>query len=710
MERNSAQRVIHRWAPKTTPLKKGRYEAQTRKTRRLAFVCGEFSIASSGIGPTTGTEGHRGSETSRSKTDLREIVVRQKLKLMLMVAPTMIGFSSGAYAEDAIKETACTAYTASSVLLALAKDPSISRVQGVMQTSYLADSGPIEIALFKPFTANAFTYRVVVVDDKTVDVLLNRGDASPAPPENSTSAAADTSQTKQKSEQDASSPAAASGTSDSKTARESDVSESKGDENYLLPPLAFSQYVPADALSAEAAASATDFAKAISQEPKTLLHYTSDIKNNPLTNGTAKLYVIGCSVVDAKPAFVSVINAEVSNRALACILAILLCAVSYCAAVAGTYKFRQIWLANKHSSANTSGNSPKGTAYATLRQHFNPVVLTAGSNGRGSPAKLQILFFSLVVLGLVFYLLMLTGHLSGLSNTVLLLMGISGLGSTAAAGAEVTKNRLNYDNWTWLINNQWLPQGGVAEENMAHWQDIVATDGEFDVYRFQMVTFSFLVGMSLLKAGASMTDLSSFDIPEGLLGILGLSQVVYVAGKLVAPPSISDLNDAIKKLRDAERALREKLSAAGSGLLGETVVLMVDNDTVKDVKKAFGDYIDAWDTARTMFESTLGRLVPDQAKKAKPPFPVPHTFISQAGNLPPGRKGDEYNTTITALGGSTPYAWRVIGGALPQGILLDPNSGSLLGTPTQGGVFHFLLEAKDASGKISSDKFTIAIT
>jgi hypothetical protein len=42
---------------------------------------------------------------------------------------------------------------------------------------------------------------------------------------------------------------------------------------------------------------------------------------------------------------------------------------------------------------------------------------------------------------------------------------------------------------------------------------------------------------------------------------LGLSQVVYVAGKLVTPPSFSDLNDALDALRTLETQFFEAATA-----------------------------------------------------------------------------------------------------------------------------------------------------
>ena len=149
-----------------------------------------------------------------------------------------------------------------------------------------------------------------------------------------------------------------------------------------------------------------------------------------------------------------------------------------------------------------------------------------------------------------------TGVLSDLSSTVLLLMGISGVGAAAAKATDVNRSRLKFENWAWLIQKTWLPAGGLASVNTARWRDLVTSDGEFDVYRFQMLIFSLVVGGALVVTG--LTDLASFKIPDNLLGILGLSQIIYIGGKLVSPPTCSDLDDAITVLRGLEEAFVQK--------------------------------------------------------------------------------------------------------------------------------------------------------
>ena len=365
-----------------------------------------------------------------------------------------------------------------------------------------------------------------------------------------------------------------------------------------------------------------DFRWKESKDPKTLIHFTPQMRDAQGFWEDTRVYVMNCAS-DGNLQYFGWIDTSVTNVWLCRLLATLLCVVFYVLAAWGTFHIHRSQRVHQGKDEGIR-HGVAGTNYASLLSHFNPVVLTAGSNGRGSATKLQIIFFSLLVIGLVSYIWMSTGYLSDLSSTILLLMGISGLGATASAATEVSKDRLDFDNWGWLINRGWLPKGGVAEANHAQWKDIIMTDGEFDVYRFQMITFSIVVGMALLQAGGETTDLSTFTIPPALLGVLGLSQAVYIAGKLAAPPSISELNAQIAKLRTAESNLQGALNRRDAGVSSSvaTTVLPLDRADLKArVGDAYDKYIEAWDTTRTMFESTLSRAVSAAAEGFRPPFP-----------------------------------------------------------------------------------------
>lgn len=176
---------------------------------------------------------------------------------------------------------------------------------------------------------------------------------------------------------------------------------------------------------------------------------------------------------------------------------------------------------------------------------LNPIHLTANAFNQASVQKLQVLLFSFLVGSLLLSLVLRTGELTNLSLTVLGLLGISGVGAATAQITYQQKTRLSFENWAWLEEKKVLqfPKDAPGPQ----WRDLVLTNREFDVYKLQTIIFSIGVAFALVVDGPS--NFSNFTVPNSLLGVLGLSQVVYVGGILVRPPAVADLDDALTKLR-----------------------------------------------------------------------------------------------------------------------------------------------------------------
>jgi hypothetical protein len=65
------------------------------------------------------------------------------------------------------------------------------------------------------------------------------------------------------------------------------------------------------------------------------------------------------------------------------------------------------------------------------------------------------------------------------------------------------------------------------------------------------------------------------------------------------------------------------------------------------------------------------------------------------GTLPSAYVDKPYFQSLTAIGGTYPYTWSLVSGALPTGLTLYP-SGSISGTPTQLGSSNFVLQVTDS--------------
>ncbi len=202
--------------------------------------------------------------------------------------------------------------------------------------------------------------------------------------------------------------------------------------------------------------------------------------------------------------------------------------------------------------------------------------MSAGPDGKGSLSTFQTLAFTLAVAALITLLLLQTGTLVDLSGSILTLLGISGIGATIAKGTDGQRNTLSTDNRAWLLRRNWVPMAKTAvDPSNATWRDFFTTDGVFDVYRYQSFIFGLVVIGGLIAAGIS--QLSTFVVPNTILGIVGLSQVVYIGGKLVTPTNISDLNAAIAGLRSDEQKLKAAAVAKKQGQvasLAEAIPLM----------------------------------------------------------------------------------------------------------------------------------------
>jgi hypothetical protein len=165
---------------------------------------------------------------------------------------------------------------------------------------------------------------------------------------------------------------------------------------------------------------------------------------------------------------------------------------------------------------------------------------------RVSLSNFQIFVFFTVVFVAVAYVFGRTRELSDLSEDVLLLLGISAVGGIAGKLADVKKNRLSWDNWSWLKFD--VEAFSADEEAKPSWWQLVSTQGEFDIYRFQALAFTLLVAPAFVVM--SLYTLGEANIPPGILAVLGLSQATYIGGKLAIQPTLEEFDGKVTKMRD----------------------------------------------------------------------------------------------------------------------------------------------------------------
>ena len=153
---------------------------------------------------------------------------------------------------------------------------------------------------------------------------------------------------------------------------------------------------------------------------------------------------------------------------------------------------------------------------------WNILVITQGVHARASLSKLQFFFFTLAVLWVVVAVLAWTGQLAGLSSDVVVLLGIGAAGTAGGKVTAIAKNRLGFDNWAWLVRKGWIKESVErgANTRKPEFGDLLRSGGEFDISKFQLFVFSFVVGVALIyfaAHGAEVQDFSKFEIPGNTL-------------------------------------------------------------------------------------------------------------------------------------------------------------------------------------------------
>jgi hypothetical protein len=77
--------------------------------------------------------------------------------------------------------------------------------------------------------------------------------------------------------------------------------------------------------------------------------------------------------------------------------------------------------------------------------------------------------------------------------------------------------------------------------------------------------------------------------------------------------------------------------------------------------------------------------------------------------LPEGKQGVMYNQTISATGGKSPYTFAITSGALPNGCLLNSETGVISGIPTNLGTSNFTITATDANKCVGTKNYSLVV-
>jgi hypothetical protein len=322
---------------------------------------------------------------------------------------------------------------------------------------------------------------------------------------------------------------------------------------------------------------------------------------------------------------------QMSSRRLSLLLATLAALLAYLAIARCAYSFCVKTTAEQPPVNKTVSRVParlralqwlRSRRWGLYLKCINPVVVTAGPYGKASLSKLQLLWFTLLVMSVLVYLLSLTGDLSDLPSSVLMLLGISAAGTVGSSLSVNTRRRLSFVNWQWLNDQEWLVEcqkyGGKDAKkkqadtygNQSRWRDLLLDEeGGVNVYKFQLLFSSVLVGIFLLLSGGS--NLRGFRLPENFPQLLGITNFFYVFGRSVEPTGFADLDKAITQLIETEKKLKSSSSNLSEHQKDLDNYLLIARKAAGMTKVAFSDL------AKTKFEDTPSPI-PD--KDLLPPW------------------------------------------------------------------------------------------
>lgn len=185
---------------------------------------------------------------------------------------------------------------------------------------------------------------------------------------------------------------------------------------------------------------------------------------------------------------------------------------------------------------------------------FSLLWLGRDRHGRASLSSCQIALWTYLVFGVAAYVFVLNGELIDISDSILILLGITG---SASVAARFTASRQEEQVELTMRAGEISGSGSryrLLTLAYPAWHDLISTAGRIDLARLQVFVFTVLAAFYV-----GITAIVTFqfpEVPDGLLWLMGISNGVYLGGK-VAEPRLTDQLTEIDLQRRAASSSRE---------------------------------------------------------------------------------------------------------------------------------------------------------
>ncbi len=247
-----------------------------------------------------------------------------------------------------------------------------------------------------------------------------------------------------------------------------------------------------------------------------------------------------------------------------------------------------------------------------------------------------------------------------------------------------------------------LPNGTAGLD----YSQTVSGSGGTSPYSFAVTAGALPTGLSLASNGAVTgipTEVGTFNFTitatDATTGAgpytasRAYSVIIASPSIVVNPPGLTVATDGVPYSRTfvatagtAPYAFRISSGALPAGLS------LASDGSLSGTPTAVGNF----NFSVTVRDSTTGVGAPFEGSRAytlqvgEPPLTLSPSTLGAA------TVGASYSATLTTAGGTAPYSYSVIHGALPAGLSLS-TSGALTGTPTAGGTFNFTIASVESS-------------
>ncbi len=171
--------------------------------------------------------------------------------------------------------------------------------------------------------------------------------------------------------------------------------------------------------------------------------------------------------------------------------------------------------------------------------------LFIGVDKEPSLSLFQIFFWTVITVWGLVYVYAVSGALLTVTTSMMALLGIAGTGSVLS-------------RWVAASNATESPPSGYPK--FEFWQ-ILSTNGIFDLLKLQLFVFTLTIGIYVVWR---IADTAAFpDLDTNTLLLLGVSQGIYVGGKLAGATALSSAQ-AIKLELDTRTAARDNIDLVKS--------------------------------------------------------------------------------------------------------------------------------------------------